>query len=110
MESGKITFRFPFSTFRLLLAAFGGGIGGAEADEQESATAERGGLVAGLFMVGQDDARACAEESDEAVVDFLVLIEGVPGDVVGGLLLADLAVLEESALGEGAEADAENDS
>ena len=61
-------------------------------------------------MVGRGDTGTRAEESEEGVVDFLVLVEGVPGDVVGGFLLGVYAVLEESDLGEGAEADAENDS
>ena len=93
---------------QLLFAAFGGQVGSAEAGEQESAAADRGGLV-GVVTVSRESGFAGAEEAEESVVDLLVLVEGVPGDVVGFFLLTCFAVLEETALGEGAEADAEND-
>ena len=58
VESGEwktSVFRFPFSVFRLLFASFCGGVGGAEADEQECATTERCGLVGVLFVVREGD-------------------------------------------------------
>ena len=54
---------------------------------------------------------ASAEESEETVVNLLVLIEGVPSDVVGFFSFAGLAITEETAaLCIAAEADTENDS
>ena len=89
--------------FRLLLVSLLQCISGTEADEQEGAAAERG-IHVGVLTV---DGETRSEEAPD--LKLVVLVKGIPRGSVVVFLVTDLTVLEEAALCESTDAQAEND-
>ena len=71
-------------------------VSGTKADEQEGSTAQRGFLVVFLTV----DGKARGNEAAILYLEFVVLVKSIPCDSSVVVLVADLTVLEEAALGD----------